>query len=96
MTAAQYPGLLSCSHKGLMTYTDHRVVRMKLDLCKLHAEPNKKSQNMEKLRDTMTRARYAVNVEMNVIDSEDNWREKRKMNIQEMWIAITIKQQMIS
>ena len=51
---------------------------------------------MEKLRDTMTRARYAVNVEMNVIDSEDNWREKRKMNIQEMWIAITIKQQMIS
>ena len=78
------------SHNGLMTFTDHRLVRTKINLRKLHTEKQKTKPKtaLEKLQNQELRAKYAVSVEMKIMDSEDNWNEERQMTAQETWNMI--------
>ena len=78
------------SHNGLLTFTDHRLVRTKINLRKLHAEKQKTKPKiaLEKLQNQETRAKYAVSVEMKIMDYEDNWNEARQMTAQETWDMI--------
>ena len=89
-TRQQHTVLDSRSQNGLMTFTDHRLVRAKLNLRKLHVKTQNKKTNIdiERLHDPETRARYAVNVEMKVMDAEYNWEKERAMNTQELWDTI--------
>ena len=80
----------SRSHNGLMTYTDHRLVRAKINLKKLNIKRQKTKPKiaLERLQNQETRAKYAVAVEMKIMDAEDNWNESREMTAQETWNMI--------
>ena len=78
----------SRSHNGLMTYTDHRPVRAKMNLEKIHINRDKKSfpRDLEQLQDQTIRARYAVNMEMKIMDIDDARRENNtQVTAQEQW-----------
>ena len=79
----------SRAHNGLMTYTDHRLVRAKMNVPRLHIkrESKKEKVNIEKLADPITSAKYAVNVELKLMDAEDNQRTEH-MSAQEQWNTI--------
>ena len=70
-----------------MTYTDHRLVRAKMNLERIHIkkENHKQKLNLEKLQNPITRARYAVSVEMKIMDAEENRTEEQNINAQEQW-----------
>ena len=81
----------SRSHNGLQTYTDHHLVRAVFNLERLHVKKRPKylTIDMEKLTNPITAAKYAVNVELKIMDTEDNWREANKvMTSQEKWNMI--------
>ena len=77
----------SRAHNGLMTYTDHRLVGAKMNLERIHIkkENHKQKLNLEKLQNPITRARYAVSVEMKIMDAEENRNEEQNINAQEQW-----------
>ena len=79
------------SHNGLMTYTDHRLVRATLCLERLHIAKKGKSHNIaiEKLQNPVTSSKFAVNVEMKIMDAEDRRNGKTsEMSAQERWNLI--------
>lgn len=86
----QHTILDSRSHNGLMTFTDHRLVRAKINMRRLYTRVNQKRRTIaiEQLRDPNISAKYAVNVEMKIMDAEDNWNETRPMSAQEVWDMI--------
>ena len=57
-----------------MTYTDHGLVRAKMNLDRLHIKRENHIQklNLEELQNPITRARFAVSVEMKIMDAEEN------------------------
>ena len=77
----------SRAHNGLMTYTDHRLVRAKMNLDRLHIKRENHIQrlNLEELQNPITRARFAVSVGMKIMDAEENRTEEQNINAQEQW-----------
>ena len=81
----------SRSHNGLMTFTDHRLVRATFNLERLKTTKEKyhPAIAVEKLQDPITRASYAFNVEMKIMDKEYTLKEEgRQPEAQEMWDMI--------
>ena len=82
----------SRSHNGLQTYTDHRLVRTTFNLERIFTKKSRKQENidMEKLNDPVIKAKYAVNVELKIMDREDTWKERnhKEITTQEKWNMI--------
>ena len=70
-----------------MTYTDHRLVRAKMTLDRLHIkkENHKQRLNQEELQNPTTRARFAVSFEMKIMGAEENRTEEQNINAQKQW-----------
>ena len=77
----------SRSHNGMMTHTDHRLVRMKLNIRMQNRKKEQQSNkvDIEKLKDPITKAKYAFNVEMKIMDAEDQFVKGKNLTGQEMW-----------
>lgn len=61
------------SHNGLMTYTDHRLMRARFNLERMLGDKQKSISkvNLESLKDPVMRGKYRTNIEMRIMDDED-------------------------
>ena len=80
----------SRAHNGLMTFKDHRLVRAKMNIQRPHIKKENKCErvNIEELEDPVTRAKFAVNVELKLMDAEDNLPTGQQMSAQDQWDII--------
>ena len=81
----------SRAHNGLMTNTDHRLVRIQLNIERLHQKTKTytKPIEIEKIHDPTTKAKFAFNVEMKLMDAEDTkQRENKQITAQDRWNEI--------
>ena len=77
----------SRSHNGLMTFTDHRLVRATFNMRRLYVqrENNDQKADLEKLQDPIYRAKYAMNLEMKIMDEEERDEPGKEKNAQQKW-----------
>ena len=80
----------SRSHNGLMTHTDHRLVRGIIDM-KREKKKRVKTEtppDLGKFKDPRTRAEYTINVEMKIMDDEYLKDINSHETAQDMWDKI--------
>lgn len=90
-TKSRHKVIDSRSHNGMATFTDHRMVRMKLNIKPqtIKGKMTSRTLDYEKLKDPQTRSKYSFNVELKLMDEEDE-KIRRGDNIgpQEKWDMI--------
>ena len=80
--------IIDCrSHNGIETYTDHRLVKLTLNIKPTTASKIKTNRplNLDHLKDKITRDKYAFNLEMKIMDKEH---QNNNMSVQEQWDMI--------